>query len=76
METREIDRRTTSGVDVALYWSPEDDTLTLVVEDAASGERFECPVDRDDALDAFNHPYAYAAFRGLGLGATLEPLRL
>ena len=59
--TRELARRTDAGVEVALLWSPTDDRLTVVVEDRKSNERFELQTRRDNALEVFYHPYAYAA---------------
>ena len=32
----------------------------MTVDDERTGERFELPVERDRALFAFNHPFAYA----------------
>ncbi len=58
--TRELARRTNDGVDVALLWSPFDDRLTVVVEDAKLDERFEVEARSDNALEVFYHPYAYA----------------
>ena len=58
--TRELARRTNDGVDVALLWSPVDDRLTVVVEDAKLDERFELETRPDNALEVFYHPYAYA----------------
>jgi len=43
-------------------WSPDDDALAVTV-DEASGESFELVVEPAEALDVFEHPYAYAAFR-------------
>jgi hypothetical protein len=59
--SRELASREGDGVHVLLLWHPQDDTLTVSVEDARVGERFEIAVERDRALDAFNHPFAYAA---------------
>jgi hypothetical protein len=59
--TRELARRTHDGVEVALLWSPADDRLTVVVEDRKLNERFELQTRRDNALEVFYHPYAYAA---------------
>jgi hypothetical protein len=58
---RELAHRQNDGVDVLLFWDPADDALLLTVTDARSGEVLEFPVQRDRALDAFHHPYAYAA---------------
>jgi len=40
---------------------PGSDELTVSVEDARVGHRFELAVAPARALDAFNHPFAYAA---------------
>jgi hypothetical protein len=59
--SRELASREGDGVHVQLLWHPQDNTLSVSVEDARVGERFEIAVERDRALDAFNHPFAYAA---------------
>jgi hypothetical protein len=58
--TRELARRTNDGVEVTLLWSPAEDRLTVVVEDAKLDERFELEARPDNALEIFYHPYAYA----------------
>jgi hypothetical protein len=57
---RELARRTNDDVEVTLLWSPADDRLTVVVEDAKLNERFELDTRPDNALEVFHHPYAYA----------------
>lgn len=65
-DIRELDHRTADGVEVALLWHASRDFLSVVVSDTRAGEAFELVLDeRDDALDVFHHPYAYAAYRGL-----------
>lgn len=59
---RELAHRASNGVDVHLYWNATDDTLVVTVADD-DGESFELDVDSHEALDAFEHPYAYAALR-------------
>ena len=58
--TRELAYRANDGVEVALFWSPSDDRLTVVVEDTKADERIELEARLDNALDVFYHPYAYA----------------
>jgi hypothetical protein len=58
--TRELARRTNDGVEVTLLWSPAEDLLRVVVEDAKLNERFELETRSDNALEVFYHPYAYA----------------
>ena len=60
-QTRELASREGDGLHVLLLWHPREDRLTVTVDDHRSGERFELPVRRERALDAFNHPFAYAA---------------
>jgi hypothetical protein len=38
-----------------------EDAITVSVEDARLGDRFQIAVAPDSALDAFYHPFAYAA---------------
>jgi hypothetical protein len=59
--TRELAARDTNGLHVLLLWHPREDELTVSVEDTQAGEYFEVAVARDRALDAFYHPFAYAA---------------
>lgn len=63
---RELDHRHTNGIDVTLSWCPAGGALFVTVLDEA-GDSFELRVGADEALDAFNHPYAYAAFRSSAL---------
>jgi hypothetical protein len=69
-DTRELDYRSADGVEVALLWHASADFLSVVVSDARAGEAFELVLDdHESPLDVFRHPYAYAAQRGLQLGA-------
>jgi hypothetical protein len=71
IDIRELDHRTADGVEVALLWDASRDFVSVLVSDTRAGEAFELVLDdRDDALDVFHHPYAYAAYRGLDFGAT------
>lgn len=56
---RELDHRTTDGIDVRLLWDPRSDQVLVAVEDQRHGESFELTVPGADALEAFHHPYAY-----------------
>ena len=38
--------------------------MTVSVADGRTGDHFEIAVDRRRALDAFYHPFAYAALSG------------
>lgn len=61
LETRELAARESDGIHVALNWHPEKNALTVSVEDERAGDSFQLTVAPDRALDAFYHPFAYAA---------------
>jgi hypothetical protein len=61
---RELDRRTTGGLDVRLIWNRDTDEVRVAVHDTLTGEFFEFGVEASDALFAFRHPYAYASLQG------------
>lgn len=65
---RELDRRSASGLDVVLYWHGAE-TVSVFVRDTHTGEEFELEVEAAKALDAFRHPYAYAAGSGVSRDA-------
>jgi hypothetical protein len=64
-QTRELDFRSNDALEVALLWQPETNRLSVTVFDAKTGDDFVLEVTPEDAMDAFHHPYAYAASRGL-----------
>jgi hypothetical protein len=59
--TRELAARENDGIHVLLLWNPRDEAITVSVEDDRRGDRFQLVVAPDRALDAFYHPFAYAA---------------
>ena len=70
---RELAYRAADGVEVGLFWNTaSDDRLLVVVDDTHSGDLFELEVSAAEALDAFEHPYAYAAHRGVEYAAGLR----
>ena len=64
---QELAYRSTDGMDVFLLWCPDDDSLAVVVIDE-NADSVEFVVTAGEALDVFEHPYAYAAFRGMDVG--------
>ena len=60
-KVRELAARESDGVRVLLLWHPREDAVTVSVEDSRAGHRFELAVAGDRALEAFYHPFAYAA---------------
>ena len=61
---QELAHRSTNGIEVSLLWSRQSDTVTVFVADGRSGNTLRIDARRDNALDVFNHPYAYAAADG------------
>jgi hypothetical protein len=61
IEIRELDRRRGDGIDVTLSWNPRTNSVLVSVIDEREGDSFQVEVGAEDALDAFHHPYMYAA---------------
>jgi hypothetical protein len=61
MARRELAQRNGGGLEVTLLWDPQDDSVTVAVQDTQEGARFEIPVEGARALEAFEHPLAYLA---------------
>ena len=60
-QARELAVRSGDGVHVLLLWHPDENAVTVSVEDERVGDCFQFAVAPDRALDAFYHPFAYAA---------------
>ena len=60
-DVRELASRESDGLTVVLCWHPREDAVTLAVSNSRNGERCELPVASDRALEAFYHPFGYAA---------------
>jgi hypothetical protein len=73
IDVTELAHRESGGVEVALFWERRSNRLTVLVADASSGESFELQVASAEALDAFEHPYAYAARIGVPFLPPPEP---
>ena len=59
--TRELDHRASDGIEVRLLWNAETKAVLVSVAER-DGVGFEFQVPPTNALDAFHHPYAYAAY--------------
>jgi hypothetical protein len=57
----ELARRTSSGLEVTLLWQRDRRDVNVRVIDARTEDAFELTVAGESALEAFYHPYAYAA---------------
>jgi hypothetical protein len=58
--SKELARRQNDGVVVSLLWHRANDKLTVVVDDTRTGEHLRLPARRENALEVFYHPFAYA----------------
>jgi len=56
---RELARRVSGGLEIALFWDKRDNSTSIDLhhEDVDETISFRVPPDR--ALDAFNHPFAH-----------------
>ena len=59
--TRELAQRQSGANEVLLLWHPESDRVELSVRNLATGAVCEIEIAPADAIDAFYHPFAYAA---------------
>lgn len=58
--------RTNAGIRVTLLWAAETNAVAVHVHDARLDDEFELDVEPGaNPLDVFEHPYAYAAWRGI-----------
>jgi hypothetical protein len=62
---RELAYRASDGIEVVLFWHALTNELTVCVSDERTGAYFELEAAPHQAMDVFEHPYAYAAFMGL-----------
>jgi hypothetical protein len=68
---RELAHRVSNGIEVTLFWGPISGEVIVEVVDHSSEHFFELSVPSECALDAFHHPYAYAARQGVEFEAQL-----
>lgn len=58
--------RESGGISVRLVWAAELNAVAVLVCDDGTDDRFELLVDAGaNAIDVYEHPYAYAAWRGV-----------
>lgn len=58
---KELAYRETNGIAVTLFWHSVTQRLSVVVHDWQNGEWFELTARAENAMDVFEHPYAYAS---------------
>jgi hypothetical protein len=62
--SRELARRLSGGIEVTLYWSPDDNTTSVETSQPATEEALLFNVPRERALDAFYHPFSHLTAEG------------
>jgi hypothetical protein len=63
---RELNSRVNDGIHVRLLWSEREGCLAVAVTDTRTAGAFCIEVrDGENALEVFNHPFAYAAWHGV-----------
>jgi hypothetical protein len=60
---RELARRVNGGLEITLYWDPDDNSTSIDVHETTTDETISFPVRSDRALDAFHHPFAHLALQ-------------
>jgi hypothetical protein len=59
-------QRKNAGVQVTLVWAEGTNAAVVLVRDEGNDDQFELSVEPGaNALDTYEHPYAYAASRGI-----------
>jgi hypothetical protein len=71
---KELAYRDNDGIAVTLFWHSRSNALSVCVYDSRNGDWFELDAEPQNAMDVFEHPYAYAARRGTASLAFAEPL--
>ena len=57
----ELATRRNDALEITLFWAPADDSVQVSVLNERTGQTVAFPVDRARALEAFYHPFAFAA---------------
>lgn len=56
---REIDNRSSCGITVTLFWDPDADTMSVLVEDGKESPFVINDIPKSEAMDAYYHPFTY-----------------
>jgi len=59
---RELAQRVTGGLVITLYWDADDNSTHVEVHQPATDTAIAFRVARDQALDAFHHPFAHLSY--------------
>ena len=73
---RELARRANDGLEITLYWHPDDNGTSVEIYHETTGETIAFPVPAERALDAFQHPFVHLAAPGAAAwGSDMYPDR-
>jgi hypothetical protein len=61
IDLRQLAQRLENGVEVTLNWDARSNAVSVEIVDLRDQRTLVLPVAAASALDAFYHPYAYAA---------------
>jgi hypothetical protein len=56
---RELARRVNGGIEVTLYWNADDNSTSVEIWQPATEETLLFTVAKEQALEAFHHPFAH-----------------
>lgn len=56
----DIAARRSCGIEVALFWNRDDESLVVFAYDSMTSEEVAIAVDGDEANEVYLHPFAYA----------------
>jgi hypothetical protein len=55
-----------AGIRVTLLWAADTDTIAVLVRDDSTSDQFKLVVEpEDNPMHVYEHPYVYAAWRGI-----------
>jgi hypothetical protein len=58
--------RKNAGIHVTLLWAEDTNTVAVLVRDDGRDDQFELSVEPGaNAMDTYEHPFAYAAWQGV-----------
>ena len=58
---RELAHRRSANLEVTLLWNRRSHRVWISIYNVANDEQAAAPVPHEQAVDAFQHPYAYVA---------------
>ena len=58
---KELAYRENDGIAVTLWWHSGNNRLSVSVHDGKTGDWFALKAEAHNALDVFEHPFAYSA---------------